>query len=52
MGRRSEDTREEREEERELEEREEGTLLESAWVSVVRSCDEGMLGVLVDLGRE
>ena len=46
-GRRSEDAlEEEREEERELEEREEGTLLESAWVSVVRSCDEGMTGVL------
>ena len=24
-----------------------GTLLERAWVSVVRSCDEGMLGVLL-----
>ena len=23
-----------------------GTLLESAWVSVVRGCEEGMLGVL------
>ena len=52
-GRRSEDAREEaREEESELEEREVGTLLERAWVSVVRGCDEGMLGVLVDLGRE
>ena len=52
-GSRSEDAlEEEKEEERELEEMEVGTLLESAWVSVVRSCVEGMTGVLVDLGRE
>ena len=43
---------EEREDEREVEDREVGTLLEGAWVSVVRSCVEGMTGVLVDLGRE
>lgn len=52
-GSRSEDAlEEEREDEREVEDREVGTLLEGAWVSVVRSCVEGMTGVLVDLGRE
>ena len=48
-GRRSEDAREEA---RDEDESEEGTLLESAWVSVVRSCEEDAGGILVDLGRE
>ena len=37
---------------RELEERDVGTLLDRAWVSVVRGCDEGVTGILVYLGRE
>ncbi len=52
-GSRSEDAlEEEREDEREVEEREVGTLREGAWVSVVRGLDEGMASVLVVLGRE
>lgn len=52
-GRRSEEALEEdNEDERELEEREVGTLLEKAWVSVVRGCDGGILGILPDTGRE
>lgn len=44
-GRRSEEAlEEEKEEERELEERDVGTLLDRAWVSVVRDCDEGIMG--------
>ena len=51
-GRRSEDAlEEEREDERELEEREVGTLLESAWVSVVRGCDEGVTGIFGSPGQ-
>lgn len=52
-GRRSDDAlEEEREDESELEEREVGTLLERAWVSVVRSCEEGAMGILEDRSRE
>ncbi|KAJ8488933.1 hypothetical protein ONZ51_g3262 [Trametes cubensis] len=52
-GRRSEEAlEEENEEERELEERDVGTLLDRAWVSVVRDCDEGIMGNSPDQGRE
>ena len=52
-GRRSEDALEEESEDvRELEDRDGGTLLGRAWVSVVRGCDEGVTGILVDAGRE
>lgn len=52
-GRRSEDSLEEEcEDARELEERDVGTLLGRAWVSVVRGCDEGVTCILECLGRE
>lgn len=52
-GRRSEEALEdENEDERELEERDVGTLLERAWVSVVRGCEGCILGILPDPGRE
>ena len=52
-GRRSEDALEEESEDvKELEEREADILLGRAWVSVVRGCDEGVTGILVDAGRE
>ena len=37
---------------REVEERDVGTQLDRAWVSVVRGCDEGVTGILVYLSRE
>ena len=52
-GRKSEDALEaEPEEESGPADRDEGILLERAWVSVVRGCDEGVTGILVDAGRE
>ena len=52
-GRRSEDALEEESEDvKELEEREADILLGRAWVSVVRGCDEGVTGILVNAGRE
>ncbi len=52
-GRKSEDAREEEcEVARGLEERDVGTLLGRAWVSVVRGCEEGVTCILVCLGQE